>query len=228
MTERKEINLTGFESKIYDQYKKLGSKLLQTVTEKEGDNRVNLTKYHPFDYSYTEPDQADDCFVNDSACLLGRRTDQIIIYHLSANAKNTIFCEGGMTKDFVLSAYEKIKQYDNLYAVVGWRQWDELLKIQEFEEADYVGAKDLNWLAMAKKWMGTIWIPQSNLYFDDNNIRYCLWYDKSAVIHADGNDLKLEYDFISYNEKWLTNFSMSQGAKIIDPNGVIVMGCLEI
>lgn len=52
-------NLTGFEKKVYNQYKKLGSKLLQTVTEKEEDERINLTKHHSFDYTYTEPDQAD-------------------------------------------------------------------------------------------------------------------------------------------------------------------------
>ena len=70
------------------------------------------------------------------------------------------------------------------YAVVGWKQWSELLTIQEFANAQYVG-DDRAALAgtQAKRWLGATWIPHSGLT-KNGALRYCYLYHKTAVGHA--------------------------------------------
>ena len=54
----------------------------------------------------------------------------------------------GLTKAKVLTAFEMLGQTDvpddgERTAVIGWKQWSDLMKIEEFANADYVGAEDL-------------------------------------------------------------------------------------
>ena len=50
------------------------------------------------------------------------------------------------------------------FAVVGWKQWSDLLNIEEFANADYVGDDDLPWKGtQAKRWLGSLWLPHSGL-----------------------------------------------------------------
>jgi len=50
------------------------------------------------------------------------------------------------------------------YAVIGWKQWSDLLALPEFASTDYVGEQDLPWRgSQAKRWLGTVWIPHSGL-----------------------------------------------------------------
>jgi hypothetical protein len=50
------------------------------------------------------------------------------------------------------------------YAVVGWKQWSNLLGIEEFADANYIEDGDLPWKGtQAKRWLGTLWMPHSGL-----------------------------------------------------------------
>ena len=97
----------------------------------------------------------------------------------------------GLTKDKVLEAFETFGENDvpddgQRFAVVGWKQWSELLKIDEFVNADYIGSDNLPYSSMtqAKMWLGTLWIPHSGLPIDGSDIRSC--YHKNALGHASG------------------------------------------
>lgn len=62
-------------------------------------------------------------------------------------------------------AYESCPDVVPIFAVVGWQQWSELLKIPEFASLDFVGPDELPYKGMqAKKWLGTTWILQSCYY----------------------------------------------------------------
>ena len=71
----------------------------------------------------------------------------------------------GLTKGKVLTAFEMlgtvdVADYGQRFAVVGWKQWSELLNIEEFANADYVGDDDLPWKGtQAKRWLGSLWLP---------------------------------------------------------------------
>lgn len=172
---------------------------------------------------------------NAGAYALGRKTDELIINALATASTNTI-ADGntGMSRDKVLEAFEMLGGADvpddgQRFAVVGWKQWSELLKIAEFSSADYIGAEELPWrgVTQAKRWLGTVWIPHSGLPVDGSDIRSCFWYHKTAVGHASGSDVQTDISWHGDRAAHFVNNMMSQGAGLIDDSGVVVIGCDE-
>ena len=103
--------------------------------------------------------------VNSGAYALGRKTDELIIEALNGSTNLAGLSTDGLTKAKILAAFEKLGGQDvpddgERYAVIGWKQWSELLEIDEFANADYVGDEELPWRGtQAKKWLGTLWMP---------------------------------------------------------------------
>ena len=165
------------------------------------------------------------------AYALGRKTDELIITALSGATTNVI-TDGnvGMTRDKILQAYEILGTADvpddgNRFCIVGWKQWSELLKINEFASADYTGTAGMPWAggAQARKWMGTTWIQMSGLPIDANDIRSCFWFHKTAIGHASGSDVKTDITWHGDRASYFVNNMMSQGAALIDGSGVVVI-----
>lgn len=78
------------------------------------------------------------------AYALGRKTDELIVSAMSNATANVGDYSTGLTKDLILSAVEVLNTNDvpddgRRFAVVGVRQWNELLSMDEFVSADYVG-----------------------------------------------------------------------------------------
>jgi hypothetical protein len=169
---------------------------------------------------------------NAGAYALGRKTDELIIAKLDANATYAGADTDGLTRDKVLEAFELLGQGDvpddgERYAVIGWRQWSELLAIDEFANADYVGDDDLPWRGtQAKRWLGTLWFPHSGLSIA-GGVRRCHWYHRTAVGHASGADVKTDISWHGDRAAHFVNNMMSQGAALIDPAGIVTLRCLE-
>ncbi|MBR9970813.1 phage capsid protein [Magnetospirillum sulfuroxidans] len=163
---------------------------------------------------------------------LGRKTDEILISVLDSSANYAQDGTTGLTLDKVLTAFEMLGNADvpddgERYAWVGYRQWSQLLQIDEFSDADYVGADDLPWKGIqAKRWLGTMWMPHSGLS-KSSNIRRCYWYHKSAIGHAIGADVQTSMQEIFDEASTGVRAMMSQGACLIDAAGVVSMRCLE-
>jgi len=169
---------------------------------------------------------------NAGAYALGRKTDELIIAELD---KSTVFAgtaTDGLTKGKVLEAFELLGGADvpddgQRYAVVGWKQWSQLLGIDEFASSDYVGPDELPWRGtQAKRWLGTLWVPHSGLTLS-GNVRLCHWYHKTAVGHAAGADVKTDITWHGDRAAHFVNNMMSQGACLIDQGGVVTLRCLE-
>lgn len=169
------------------------------------------------------------------ASALGRKTDELIIAQLATASANVV-AEGnvGLTKAKVLEAFETLGEADvpddgQRFAVVGWKQWSELLAIDEFVSSEYVGTTALPYasLTQAKMWLGTIWIPHSGLPIDGNDIRSCYWYHKTAVGHAAASDVQTDITWHGDRAAHFVNNMMSQGAGLIDEDGIIVINCDE-
>jgi len=132
----------------------------------------------------------------------------------------------------VLAAFEILGGKDvpddgQRFAIVGWRQWSELLAIEEFANADYVGKDELPWQgAQAKKWLGTLFMPFSGLT-KTANVRFCHWYHKTAIGHASGCNVKSDISWHGDRAAHFVSNMMSQGASLIDAEGVVTMRCLE-
>lgn len=171
---------------------------------------------------------------NAGAYALGRKTDDLIIGALSS-ASTLIVPDNnvGLTRDKVLAAFEKLGGADvpddgQRFAVVGWKQWSELLKVPEFSNSEYVGFDELPYKNMqAKKWLGTTWIPMSGLPIDANDIRSCFWFHKTAIGHASGSDVQSDITWHGDRAAHFVNNMMSQGAALIDGSGIVVIGCDE-
>lgn len=172
---------------------------------------------------------------NAGANALGRKTDELIINALDAPS-GTEIADGnvGLTKDKILSAFESfgdkgVPDDGQRFCIVGWKQWSELLTIDEFVNADYVGQENLPFatITQAKMFLGTIFIPHSGLPLDANDIRSCFWYHKTAVGHAAASDVETDVSWHGDRAAHFVNNMMSQGAGLIDENGVITIQCDE-
>ena len=174
------------------------------------------------------------------AYALGRKTDDLIITGLDADKTITSPIKNvekyrttdGLTKEKVLSAFEMMGENDvaddgERFAIVGWKQWSELMQIPEFANSDYIGDSDLPWKGtQAKRWLGSLWMPHSGLT-KKNNVRQCYWYHKSAVGHASGSNVKTDITWHGDRAAHFINNMMSQGAGVIDATGIIRIECAE-
>jgi hypothetical protein len=166
------------------------------------------------------------------AYALGRKTDELIIAELDKSARFAGEETDGLTKAKVLEAFEMLGAEDvpddgQRFCVVGWKQWSQLLAIEEFASGDYVGPDELPWRgAQAKRWLGTMWMPHSGLNVK-NGARLCHWFHKTAVGHAAGSDVKTDVTWHGDRAAHFVNNMMSQGACLIDAAGVVTLRCLE-
>ena len=172
---------------------------------------------------------------NAGAYALGRKTDELIITALAGVSGVQEVAEGntGMTLPKVMSAFEKLGGADvpddgERYAIVGWKQWSELLQIEEFSRSDYVGTEDLPFNGtQAKRWLGTLWIPHSGLPKDVSDIRSCFWYHRTALGHAAGSDVQTDITWHGDRAAHFINNMMSQGAARIDDTDIVEILCDE-
>ncbi len=122
---------------------------------------------------------------NAGAYALGRKTDDLIIAALAGTGQSIADGNVGMTIGKVMTAFQMLGAADvpddgERYAVVGWKQWSELLQIDEFSNAQYIGSDELPFgnVTQAKHWLGTLWMPHSGLTKDGSDIRSCYWYHR--------------------------------------------------
>lgn len=169
---------------------------------------------------------------NAGAYALGRKTDELIVAALAAATVASGTGTDGLTKAKVLGAFETLGEADvpddgQRHAVVGWKQWSDLLSLPEFADADYVGSDELPWRGtQAKRWLGTLWMPHSGLPLT-GGVRTCFWYHKTAVGHGSGADVSTDVTWHGDRAAHFVNNMMSQGAVLIDGSGVVRMPCLE-
>jgi hypothetical protein len=173
-----------------------------------------------------------DIVASAGAYALGRKTDDLVIAELDGTSVYAGADTDGLTKAKVLEAFEILGGNDvpddgERYAIVGWKQWSDLLDIQEFANADYIGSDDLPWRGtQAKRWLGTLWMPHSGLTATAG-VRKCYWYHRTAIGHAVGQDVKSDVTWHGDRAAHFVNNMMSQGTKVIDTRGIVGMRCLE-
>jgi len=176
---------------------------------------------------------------NAGAFALGRKTDELIISALDTSTNEAIGTNvgetdtDGLTRNKVLLAFQALGANDvpddgQRFAIVGWKQWSELLTIQEFAHADYAGPDELPWKGgtQAKKWLGALWMPHSGLT-KTGSLRYCYFYHKTAVAHAAASEVITDVSWHGDRAAYFVNSMMSQGAVLVDGQGAVRMRCKE-
>ncbi len=173
------------------------------------------------------------------AFALGRKTDELIIAAMDGSTVEAIGTNAGetdndgMTRNKVLLAFQALGANDvpddgNRFAVVGWKQWSELLAIPEFANTQYVGPDQLPWkgTTQAKQWLGALWMPHSGLT-KVGALRYCYFYHKTAIGHAAASEVVTDVSWHGDRAASFVNSMMSQGASLIDGQGVVRMRAKE-
>lgn len=166
------------------------------------------------------------------AYALGRKTDELIINAMNQTTQNVGDYSTGLTKTLVLDALEILNTNDvpndgRRFAVVGVKQWNELLNIDEFVSAEYVG-EDLPFIVggEVKKWLGITWVLHNALPLTSAK-RDCFIYHASCVGHACGQDVKTDITWHGERAAHFISNSMSQGAVLIDNEGIVRVKCGE-
>ncbi len=166
------------------------------------------------------------------AYALGRKSDELIINELNQATENIAVADTGLTKLKILSALEILNTNDvpddgQRFAVVGVHQWNELLNMKEFSNADYVGdSYPLLKGTESRKWMGINWIMHNALPLSGDD-RTCFIYHKNAIGHASGCDVKTDITWHGERAAHFISNCMSQGAKLIDNTGVVKIICKD-
>ena len=171
------------------------------------------------------------------AYALGRKTDALIIDALDDATQEAGTSSEALTKDRILTAFKTLNTNDvpddgERYALVGPAQWNQLLSLEEFSNANYVGDEHpLLSGSESRKWMGINWIMHTGLPTDGSGssaTTTCYIYHKSAVGLAAGQDIITDITWHGDYAAHYVNNMMSQGACLIDPKGVVKMECLDI
>ncbi len=167
------------------------------------------------------------------AYALGRKTDELIVDAMK-NATNSVGdYSKELSRDIILSAVEKLNANDvpddgRRFAVVGVHQWNVLLTMDEFVSADYVGdAKPLVGGFEIRKWLGINWVLYNALPLASNS-RDCFIYHASSIGHACGQEVKTDISWHGERAAHFISNSMSQGAVLIDNDGIVRVKCSDI
>ncbi len=170
------------------------------------------------------------------AYALGRKTDELIINALKTTTTTIGSAAAALTKATILEAFTLLNKEDvpddgERYAIVSPQAWNQLLSIEEFSSADYVGAKTPFVAGCeSRKWLGINFIMHTGLPATgsgDTAAHTCFIYHKNAVGHAVGMDIKTDITWHGDYAAHFVNNMMSQGACLIDPKGVIKFDVLD-
>ena len=204
---------------------------------------ATLSDFYAADYV----DRLDELKVNidernivaqNAAYALGRKTDSIITDTFDANATalahNSAGSTTGMNLDKAQNVFEIFQENDvpddgQRYWIVGGKQWSDLLDIDQFSRAEYVGEADLPFggTLTAKRWITFMWMAFSGLHKDGSNDRFTLAFHKSSLGLGVGSDVRTEVNYIPEKVAHLTTSYMSMGAVLIDGDGVRIQKCRE-
>jgi len=203
---------------------------------------ATLSDFYAADYV----DKLDELKVNidernivaqNAAYALGRKTDSIITDTFDAGAtalaNNSAGSTTGMNLDKAQNVFEIFGNNDvpddgQRYWVVGPKQWSDLLDIDQFSRAEYIGEADLPYKGgmTAKRWLSFMWMGFSGLSIASSD-RNTIAFHKSSLGLGVGSDVRTEVNYIPEKVAHLTTSYMSMGAVLIDSDGVRIQKCAE-
>lgn len=204
---------------------------------------ATLSDFYAADYV----DKLDELKVNidernivaqNAAYALGRKTDEIVTDTFDAGAtalaNNSAGSTTGMNLDKAQNVFEIFGNNDvpddgQRYWVVGPKQWSDLLDIDQFSRAEYIGEADLPYKGgmTAKRWLSFMWMGFSGLPTSGSTDRHTMAFHKSSLGLGVGSDVRTEVNYIPEKVAHLTTSYMSMGAVLIDGDGVRIQKCAE-
>jgi len=169
-----------------------------------------------------------------SAGALGRKTDELITTALdgTSNLSGNSDSEG-LTLAKINGVFGSMGEGDipddgDRYFVVSPDGWIDLLAINAFADADFIGPDELPYKGgmVAKRWLGFMWMTHSGLPVTGGR-RQCFAYHRSGIGVAMGADVTTEINYIPERVSNLITAYMSLGVVLIDDNAVFEVQITE-
>tara|TARA_R100001530_G_scaffold5435_1_gene6743 strand:- start:2680 stop:3504 length:825 start_codon:yes stop_codon:yes gene_type:complete len=170
-----------------------------------------------------------------AAAALGRKIDSLIITVLDANGNSNNIAHGSaaFTLAKATSVWESMGEADvpddgQRYLVVSPAGWADLLALDQFSRAEYVGEADLPYAGgmTAKRWLGFTVFTHSGLSISSTT-RECHAYHASSVGLASGADVRTEMNYVPEKVSNLITSYFSAGCVEIDEAGMIKVQITE-
>lgn len=176
--------------------------------------------------------------INTGAYALGRKSDELITNALNSASGAASIGDGTtpLTKALVLEGFKRLNKRDipddgRRFAIVGADQWNDLLQIPEFADADYISDANLPWLkgTQVKAWLGMWWMVFTGLPAtqEDGGIRSNFMFHGDAVGHAIQQEIISDITWHGDRASWFINNMMAQGAVLIDELAVVRINTKE-
>ena len=232
-----------FEAEVHMAYQRMGSKLANTVRQTKN-VKGSQARFQKVGKGTAVTKNLDELKTNiderqvlaqSAAAALGRQTDQLIIDVLDAgsNSANIVHGSAALTLAKALTTYETFGEADvpddgQRYFVVSPAGWADLLQLDQFSRAEYVGEGELPYAGgmTAKRWLGFLFFTHSGLTLASTT-RDCHAYHKSAIGLATGADVKTEVNYVPEKVSHLTTSMMSMQAVAIDAEGFMQIQITE-
>ena len=167
------------------------------------------------------------------ACALGRKTDSLITTAMDATTNEVAVGTTGLTATKINSVFIDMGDADvpddgQRYWPVAHTQWTELLAIDAFSNADYIGMEDLPYKGgmTAKRFMSYLFFTFSGLP-KASTTRKTFAYHCSAMGHGIGMDVTQDITWQGIKQSHLVVNKMSQGSCLIDVAGIYEVSCKE-
>lgn len=164
------------------------------------------------------------------AFALGRKTDELIISALD-DATTIIDASAGLTLAKALEGFAKLNDLEvpddgERYAIVTPAAWNQLLQIDQFAKSNYIDDKPFMKGRQCKKWLGINWfmhtgLPKTAAAGQTPASATCFMFHKSAIGFASGADVSVDITWHGDYAAHFINSMMSQGAGLIDNEGVV-------
>lgn len=165
------------------------------------------------------------------AMALGRKTDELLVTAMSAATGNALIPDAtdGLILSKVTLARERLDNNDvpddgQRYFLVSTEGWTDLLAIEAFASADYIGADSLPYKGgmVAKQWMGFTFIGFSGLGDGAAGAAEtrAIAFHRSAVGLGVGKEVSTNIDWIAERSAHLITSKMSMGCVNIDELGI--------
>lgn len=161
-------------------------------------------------------------------------TDDLLIDVMDAGATVTVGDYGSSDTDYIDEnmsleigeAFDRrnVPRDGNRFCAVTPRQWAALMKIDTFRRADFIGSEDLPFKKVGRvavTWNDINWFMSNRLNGVATATAKCLAWHKSAVGHGINADYSAIWTWNNPMQAWDGVAAMSQGAVVIDANGLI-------
>jgi hypothetical protein len=162
------------------------------------------------------------------AYALGRKTDDLIKAAMATTTSTHDETTNGITLSWALELMEKFGNNEvpddgKRFVCVGWEQWSQLIDLDEFSRAEYIGTESLPFPqgVTAKQWLGFTWFPHSGL--DEANAgadRVAFAYHSDALGHAIGSDVSSNMQYHNDKDAYFVLNKMQMKSALIDAEGV--------